>query len=86
MTKKKIKSVEVAAAVAALQPKEPTSIEPIHDMVVDLEAIAQLAETRKLDAINAALMLVRRISSNKCLFILGQLEKEYWENPIPKRP
>ena len=82
--------VEAAHAAGAkvsvsLEPK-PVSTEPLRLMKEDLEAIYWLAESRNIRAIKAAHALVRRISYEKCLFLLAGLEKEYYEKPVLQRP
>lgn len=85
--------VEAAHAAGAkvsvgLEPKppEPVDVEPLRKMAEDLEAIYWLAATRNYQAIKAAHALVRRISYNQCLFILMNLEKEYFNKPVLERP
>ena len=57
-------------------PKPLTSIDPLYRIRDELNAICELAATRKFTEVNAALGLVKYISHNDCLFILMQLRKE----------
>lgn len=64
-----------------LQPKE-TSVEPLLIMAETMEAIYQLADTRKLDCISLAQVLLRRVNTNEVMFILTKLEREQIDKPI----
>jgi hypothetical protein len=61
------------------EPVPPTSTEPLRQMVLDMEAIWLLAETRCEYGLKTAQALVERISSNQIQFILMKLRKELSE-------
>lgn len=78
MMKRKIKT-------AVAETIKPFDLEPMRQMVLDMDAIYQLAKSRDIDSLKTAHMLARRISYNDILFALMSLEKEYWAKPFMQR-
>lgn len=77
---------EAGAKVSvSLEPK-PISLQPMRMMAEDFEAILYLAATRNIEAIRVAQTLLRRISTNQCLKLLSDLEREYFAADVAKAP
>lgn len=78
MKKTKIQRVKTPVAPPIAPYVPPVSLDPLYSMAAQLEAIIQLAETRKIEAVNAALQLCKFSgpSHNDCQKVLIDLWKQ----------